>query len=69
MFNQIVILFLKSSSDLINNGILKFVVGDGREGYPAEAPYDVIHVGAAARNLPHEVYTIWISLVGYLNII
>lgn len=26
--------------------------GDGREGYAAGAPYDVIHVGAAAAVVP-----------------
>jgi protein-L-isoaspartate(D-aspartate) O-methyltransferase len=28
------------------------VVGDGREGYPDEGPYDAIHVGASAPHLP-----------------
>lgn len=31
------------------------VVGDGRQGYPEEAPYDAIHVGAAAATVPKEV--------------
>ena len=31
------------------------VVGDGREGYAAEAPYDAIHVGAAAGRLPKKL--------------
>lgn len=30
-------------------------VGDGRQGYPEEAPYDAIHVGAAAAAVPREV--------------
>lgn len=30
-------------------------VGDGREGYPADAPYNAIHVGAAAAKLPQAV--------------
>ena len=29
--------------------------GDGRQGYAAEAPYDAIHVGAAAPDTPHEL--------------
>ena len=33
------------------------VVGDGREGYAAEAPYDAIHVGASAPYLPHALGT------------
>lgn len=34
------------------------VVGDGRQGYPEEAPYDAIHVGAAAATVPKEVRAI-----------
>lgn len=30
-------------------------VGDGRKGFPEEAPYDAIHVGAAAPTLPQSV--------------
>ena len=30
-------------------------VGDGRQGYACEAPYDAIHVGAAAPSLPMPV--------------
>ena len=31
---------------------IKIVCGDGRNGYGQEAPYDVIHVGAAAPEIP-----------------
>ncbi|CAG0899693.1 unnamed protein product [Cyprideis torosa] len=31
---------------------IKLVVGDGRQGYPPDSPYDAIHVGAAAPRLP-----------------
>ncbi len=31
------------------------VVGDGRKGYEAEGPYDAIHVGAAADELPRQL--------------
>lgn len=34
--------------DLMASGGIKFVKGDGRKGYPEGAPYDAIHVGAAA---------------------
>ncbi|KIW02751.1 protein-L-isoaspartate O-methyltransferase [Verruconis gallopava] len=34
--------------ELLQNGAIKFVTGDGRKGYPDGAPYDAIHVGAAA---------------------
>ncbi|KAL7749421.1 hypothetical protein RI367_005292 [Sorochytrium milnesiophthora] len=39
----------------VQDGSITFVVGDGRDGYPQEAPYDVIHVGAAAPTLPQAV--------------
>ena len=32
-----------------------FSVGDGREGYAADGPFDAIHVGAAAPTLPQAV--------------
>ena len=32
------------------------VVGDGRKGWPQAAPYDAIHVGAAAREIPQELF-------------
>lgn len=35
-------------SELMEKGILQYVRGDGRLGWEAEAPYDAIHVGAAA---------------------
>ena len=42
---------------LLNNQIciLCSVVGDGRRGYRESAPYDAIHVGAAADEVPQEV--------------
>ncbi|XP_034934678.1 protein-L-isoaspartate(D-aspartate) O-methyltransferase-like [Chelonus insularis] len=39
----------------LKEGRLKFVEADGRAGYPAEAPYDAIHVGAAAETIPEEL--------------
>lgn len=38
--------------DLISSGRIRFVVTDGRLGYPEGAPYDAIHVGAAAATVP-----------------
>lgn len=34
-----------------------FPVGDGRQGFPEEAPYNAIHVGAAAPTMPQAVST------------
>ncbi|CAF0956821.1 unnamed protein product [Didymodactylos carnosus] len=45
----------KHGSSLFDNGTLKIVQGDGRYGYEGEAPYDVIHVGAASPDVPHEL--------------
>ncbi|GIY50809.1 hypothetical protein CDAR_114451, partial [Caerostris darwini] len=40
---------------LIESGRIKLLVGDGRLGYIDNAPYDAIHVGAAAPELPQEL--------------
>uniref|UniRef100_A0A7N5P5J3 Protein-L-isoaspartate O-methyltransferase n=1 Tax=Ailuropoda melanoleuca TaxID=9646 RepID=A0A7N5P5J3_AILME len=37
---------------LLSSGRVQLVVGDGRMGYAEEAPYDAIHVGAAAPVVP-----------------
>lgn len=38
--------------ELIDNNRVKLLVGDGRLGYPEDAPFNAIHVGAASPNLP-----------------
>jgi protein-L-isoaspartate(D-aspartate) O-methyltransferase len=40
---------------LLESGQMKFVTGDGRQGYEEDGPYDAIHVGAAAATLPQAV--------------
>uniref|UniRef100_A0A674BV68 Protein-L-isoaspartate(D-aspartate) O-methyltransferase n=1 Tax=Salmo trutta TaxID=8032 RepID=A0A674BV68_SALTR len=42
----------KDDPSLMSSGRVKLIVGDGRMGHPEEAPYDAIHVGAAAPNVP-----------------
>ncbi|KAI6243326.1 hypothetical protein M3Y99_00126900 [Aphelenchoides fujianensis] len=42
----------KKNAELLESGRIKLVVGDGRKGYEPLAPYDAIHVGAAAPELP-----------------
>jgi len=37
---------------LLQSGAIQLVVADGRQGFVAEAPYDVIHVGATAAEFP-----------------
>jgi len=39
-------------SNWLETNRIVLVTGDGRLGYPPEAPYDVIHVGAAASSVP-----------------
>ncbi|KAI8391359.1 protein-L-isoaspartate O-methyltransferase [Radiomyces spectabilis] len=45
----------KNDKELLDNGNIKLVVGDGREGYVEDAPYDCIHVGAAAAGRPEKL--------------
>lgn len=33
---------------MLDSAIIEIITGDGRLGYPPNAPYDAIHVGAAA---------------------
>ncbi|KAF8424117.1 protein-L-isoaspartate O-methyltransferase [Tirmania nivea] len=40
-------------SGMLDSGLISIVTGDGRQGYPPNAPYDAIHVGAAAMDV-HE---------------
>lgn len=45
----------KNHGELFQNGSLTIVHGDGRLGYEDDAPYDAIHVGAAAKEVPKAV--------------
>jgi protein-L-isoaspartate(D-aspartate) O-methyltransferase len=45
----------KNNKELFDEGVLEIRKGDGRQGFLAEAPYDAIHVGAAASGTPHEL--------------
>uniref|UniRef100_T1IUT1 Protein-L-isoaspartate O-methyltransferase n=1 Tax=Strigamia maritima TaxID=126957 RepID=T1IUT1_STRMM len=45
----------KDQPELLESGRVKMIAGDGRQGYALEAPYDAIHVGAAAPELPQEL--------------
>jgi len=42
---------------MVDCGQVVMVVGDGRQGYAAEGPYDAIHVGASASRLPQALGT------------
>ncbi|CAG8528129.1 5205_t:CDS:1 [Acaulospora morrowiae] len=42
----------KDRPEFLESNRIEFLVGDGRNGYPEEAPYDCIHVGAAAETTP-----------------
>ncbi|XP_074589264.1 protein-L-isoaspartate O-methyltransferase-like isoform X2 [Curcuma longa] len=41
-----------AAASLLKDGVLSVHVGDGRLGWPELAPYDAIHVGAAAPEIP-----------------
>ncbi|XP_044959506.1 protein-L-isoaspartate O-methyltransferase-like isoform X1 [Hordeum vulgare subsp. vulgare] len=41
-----------SAAPQLNDGSLSIHIADGREGWPELAPYDCIHVGAAAPQIP-----------------
>ncbi|CAG8618198.1 16434_t:CDS:2 [Acaulospora colombiana] len=41
--------------DAISKGEIVMIAGDGRKGWKKYAPYDVIHVGAAAPQIPQEL--------------
>lgn len=43
------------ASPLLSSQQLQFFTGDGRKGYEPLAPYDAIHVGAAAAQIPQSV--------------
>ncbi|KAI5303510.1 hypothetical protein KEM56_007472 [Ascosphaera pollenicola] len=44
-----------SGRDFLESGKIRFVLGDGRSGFTPSAPYDAIHVGAAAVKLHDEL--------------
>ncbi|KAL0356341.1 UNVERIFIED_CONTAM: Protein-L-isoaspartate O-methyltransferase 1 [Sesamum radiatum] len=41
-----------TAAPLLKEGSLSIHIGDGRQGWPEFAPYDAIHVGAAAPEIP-----------------
>ncbi|EFC46004.1 predicted protein [Naegleria gruberi] len=43
----------QKTKDLMNQGIIEMIKGDGWKGYAQGGPYHAIHVGAAASTLPH----------------
>jgi len=45
----------KADKDLLESGKVTLKVGDGWKGDPENAPFDAIHVGAAAESLPKEL--------------
>ena len=45
----------KNHSDLLKSKRIQFIVGDGREGYAENGPYQAIHVGAAAKKTPQKL--------------
>lgn len=46
---------MKQDADLIKDGTVTIQLGDGWKGLPSKAPFDAIHVGAAADSFPKEL--------------
>jgi protein-L-isoaspartate(D-aspartate) O-methyltransferase len=42
-------------ADLLDSGVVKLQTANGWEGLPEAAPFDAIHVGASAADLPHRL--------------
>ncbi|KRX63723.1 Protein-L-isoaspartate(D-aspartate) O-methyltransferase [Trichinella sp. T9] len=49
--------------ELLSSGRVKLIVGDGRDGYAQDGPYDAIHVGAAAERVPQAVIFLFCSVL------
>lgn len=45
----------KDGRSLLEKGGVQYICGDGRKGYKDQAPYDAIHVGAAAQTFHSEL--------------
>ena len=45
----------KNNKELLDNKKVILICGDGRKGCPEYGPYDCIHVGAAASEMPQEL--------------
>ena len=45
----------KQDKDLLDSGLVTLALKDGWKGWPAHAPFDAIHVGAAAESLPEDL--------------
>ncbi len=45
----------REDGDLLDDGIVRVSLRDGWLGMPEEAPFDAIHVGAAADSMPHQL--------------
>ncbi|CAJ1957893.1 unnamed protein product [Cylindrotheca closterium] len=45
----------KADSDLLESGTVRIALRDGWKGWEEEAPFDAIHVGAAADSLPEQL--------------
>ena len=46
----------KDNPELLKSERVMLITGDGRKGYPDKAPYDAIHVGAAAPVVPSALH-------------
>jgi len=45
----------KDHPEFLRDNVIEFRVGDGRQGWAQEGPYDAIHVGAASPSIPRDL--------------
>lgn len=55
LLNESIENITSGNADLLKSKRIILQVGDGRKGCPEHAPYNAIHVGAAAPTLPNAV--------------
>mmetsp|Transcript_8811 Transcript_8811/g.7876 ORF Transcript_8811/g.7876 Transcript_8811/m.7876 type:complete len:229 (-) Transcript_8811:55-741(-) len=55
LVNRAIINIRKKDADLMDSGRVVALTGDGWAGYNKNAPYDCIHVGAAAPEIPKQL--------------
>lgn len=66
---------IRNNNYFLEESKIELVCGDGRKGFKEKAPYDCIHVGAGAENIPQDLIDqlsnggrmVEIYLVGYTS--
>ncbi len=45
----------RNNADLLRTGKIHFICEDGRHGFVPGSPYDIVHVGASAEDVPNDL--------------